>query len=288
MATLLDTVIDDTGSLYLPRGTTAQRPATPVDGDMRYNTDLGYVEFYWKGFWVNAETNFGGIVGEGLQLFLDAGNPQSYPGSGSTWFDLSGKGNDFVWDNSPTTATDEGVPHFLTNGNIARGPASNSFGVSTASGVTIYVVCKQITSNSTAAFNWYGNGFNRGLFAHLTWSDNRVYFDSGTGGDNRIEVASGGSPYLGGAGAQDWFVWTFRRFENSPIRTISKNGGTMVTDDAGANNLTFASTAAEVGNTNQYPYTWDARLHSFLLYNAGHSDEQVKQNVNALQAKYRF
>jgi len=33
------------------------------------------------------------IVTSGLVLNLDAGNPASYPGSGTTWFDLSGNGN---------------------------------------------------------------------------------------------------------------------------------------------------------------------------------------------------
>ena len=33
------------------------------------------------------------IVTEGLVLALDAGNTKSYPGSGTTWTDLSGKGN---------------------------------------------------------------------------------------------------------------------------------------------------------------------------------------------------
>jgi hypothetical protein len=33
------------------------------------------------------------IVTDGLVLALDAGNPKSYPGSGTTWTDLSGQGN---------------------------------------------------------------------------------------------------------------------------------------------------------------------------------------------------
>lgn len=37
-----------------------------------------------------------------LELFLDAGNRLSYPGQGSVWFDLSGKGNNFSLTNSPT------------------------------------------------------------------------------------------------------------------------------------------------------------------------------------------
>ena len=34
------------------------------------------------------------IVTDGLVLALDAGNTKSYPGSGATWTDLSGKEND--------------------------------------------------------------------------------------------------------------------------------------------------------------------------------------------------
>jgi hypothetical protein len=33
------------------------------------------------------------IVMNGLVLCLDAGNSKSYPGSGTTWTDLSGNGN---------------------------------------------------------------------------------------------------------------------------------------------------------------------------------------------------
>jgi hypothetical protein len=37
--------------------------------------------------------SFAGIVTDGLVLHLDAGNSTSYPGSGTTWTDLSGNGN---------------------------------------------------------------------------------------------------------------------------------------------------------------------------------------------------
>ena len=36
------------------------------------------------------------IVRDSLTLCLDAENTKSYPGSGTTWKDLSGKGNDTV------------------------------------------------------------------------------------------------------------------------------------------------------------------------------------------------
>ena len=46
MADLQDLTIDDTGFLKLPSGTTAQRPSSPEAGDIRYNTDEGYIEWY--------------------------------------------------------------------------------------------------------------------------------------------------------------------------------------------------------------------------------------------------
>lgn len=42
------------------------------------------------------------IVTNGLVLCLDAANPKSYPGSGTTWYDLSGNGNNGTLVNSPT------------------------------------------------------------------------------------------------------------------------------------------------------------------------------------------
>ena len=42
------------------------------------------------------------IETNGLVLALDAANPKSYPGTGSTWFDMSGKGYNGTLVNSPT------------------------------------------------------------------------------------------------------------------------------------------------------------------------------------------
>ena len=52
MATLKNTTVSDTGFLKLPAGTTAQRPASPVTGMVRFNTTLGYAEVYTGSAWV--------------------------------------------------------------------------------------------------------------------------------------------------------------------------------------------------------------------------------------------
>jgi len=42
------------------------------------------------------------IVTDGLVLALDAGNTKSYPGSGTSWTDLSGNGRNATVNGSPT------------------------------------------------------------------------------------------------------------------------------------------------------------------------------------------
>ena len=46
------------------------------------------------------------IVTKGLQVCLDAFNSQSYPGSGTTWYDVSGNGNNGTFNiGSPSFST---------------------------------------------------------------------------------------------------------------------------------------------------------------------------------------
>ena len=44
-------ILPGTGSLTLTSGTTAQRPVSPVNGMIRYNTDIGATEMYQSGSW---------------------------------------------------------------------------------------------------------------------------------------------------------------------------------------------------------------------------------------------
>lgn len=68
------------------------------------------------------------MVTGGLVLCLDAANPKSYPGSGATWTDLTGNGNNVTLVNSPTYNSAQGFMSF--NGSTQRGttivPAFNS------------------------------------------------------------------------------------------------------------------------------------------------------------------
>lgn len=55
------------------------------------------------------------LVTNGLELYLDAGNPASYSGSGTTWRDISGNGRNGTLQGSPVFSQDN-VGHFILNG----------------------------------------------------------------------------------------------------------------------------------------------------------------------------
>ena len=132
MAELKNTVINDTGAIGLPGGTTAQRPTNPPEGAMRYNTTLGYTECYWKGYWFDLSTGAGKPVMTDLVAHFDANHIDSNTGSGNTWFDISGNNNH---------ATLVGITRTTsTPGNVMQTAGNNSS----------YV---EMDSNSNAAFN---------------------------------------------------------------------------------------------------------------------------------------
>ena len=60
------------------------------------------------------------VITQGLTVYLDAANVASYPGTGSTWFDLSGNGNNGTLVNSPSWTTITSVQTFGFNGTNNR------------------------------------------------------------------------------------------------------------------------------------------------------------------------
>lgn len=62
-------IVDSTNVVLLSKGTTAERPTTPVNGHMRYNTDVEEFEFYQNGAWRKVrykEPNSVGITQQNL------------------------------------------------------------------------------------------------------------------------------------------------------------------------------------------------------------------------------
>lgn len=227
------------------------------------------------------------VVTDGLQIYLDANDQNSYSGSGTTWFDLSGNGRNFSW-NTPSYTS--GVPsYFSTSGRRCTGPASNSVGITNTSGYTIYLIMLQNSAASTAAFKFYKNNLSsssgRGIFAHCTWSDGNVYFDQGgcCNSDTRT--------FTGAGTVTTWNIFTFRRLTNSSTRTIFKNGSSIANNTATAATIDLDGRAIDVGSTDEYggnSSTWNARLAGFIVYNRGLSDAEITTNYNSLKSRYNW
>ena len=60
-----------TGFLLIPKGTTAERPAVPVAGEIRYNTTISSFEGYSGGAW--GQLGGGATGGGGDQVFVENG-----------------------------------------------------------------------------------------------------------------------------------------------------------------------------------------------------------------------
>lgn len=80
MADLQDLTIDTGGFINLPIGTTAQRPPSPSQGSIRFNTDHNVVEYYNGSSWILfGEVPY--IMGQSAQQILS-----SYPSAPSGYY----------------------------------------------------------------------------------------------------------------------------------------------------------------------------------------------------------
>jgi hypothetical protein len=72
------------------------------------------------------------IVKDGLVLALDAGSPRSYPGSGTTWYDLSSTGVQLSMVNGVAYSSDnQGVMYFDTTDDYATVAANSAYAFGT-------------------------------------------------------------------------------------------------------------------------------------------------------------
>jgi hypothetical protein len=215
------------------------------------------------------------IVTDGLALNLDAGNNKSYPGAGNTWYDLSGHNRHFTWSGTPTHNS-IGTPYFSLLGLTCTGPASNSFGITDAGGYTIFLAFLQNSLNNYYSFNFTGSGtYGRGIFSHVTWGNENVYFDQGgcCNADTRINGKFNDT-------TTKWSFAIYRRKDSE--RKLYQNLRSVASTTTAAANLNFNSSAARVVDNT----SWNAKMGLFIVYNRGLEDVEVDQNYNALKGRF--
>src|SRR6056300_1567619 len=97
------------------------------------------------------------IVRDGLVLHLDAANVKSYPGSGTTWYDLSGNENNFTLDSS-------GIVHNSSEGTFTLSDEGGAIYTSTLTTAASATVVFWMKSNDQQALFLSGDAGSGGNY----------------------------------------------------------------------------------------------------------------------------
>ena len=139
------------------------------------------------------------IVQQGLVLNLDAGNPYSYAGAGTTWYDVSGNGKDFILDGSGITYNSGG--YF----SLADGGATRSATITNSTTCTVVV---WIRTTDTQSLIFKGNIDNNYYLA--AYYVGQGFYSNNCGSPTYwIDTTSVSNPnptYLDG----NWHMWEMK------------------------------------------------------------------------------
>jgi hypothetical protein len=238
------------------------------------------------------------IVTANLLLYLNAGNTTSYPGSGSTWFDISGNGNDAAL-TAPTASVN--AITFNRNNNT-RAVVSPSLNLSTTSAITLnmWVKFASLPAGGGDGFRFLAelsdnyNSFSDSFFTALAVESSDVRWftqDKGNVGYNAKNLISP-LPVI-----NTWYNFTVvydhtqtasneRTFYINGVNQTniaSTEGGTTFNSD---NTNNFGNRALYIGGRSTNQFSSDMDLGVFQVYTVALSSTEVTQNYNALKGGY--
>lgn len=221
------------------------------------------------------------IVTDGLQLYLDAANSKSYPGTGTTWHDLSSLGGNAIAYNSPTYNingyfnSDGTNDYFRITRNDLNG-GSFSYGEITCelwympseSGDTSPTSNNIITVERSFEISVGNNenGYHSLRYASNPWAwygPNNVLKTSKWNMIVFVHKTSGRWLYVNG-------IQVF----------YSSNSGNIAAGDSTYPYLTL------MGRYSGTTSTAEGNISSVKLYNRGLSINEIKQNFNATRSRY--
>jgi len=230
-------------------------------------------------------------VTNGLVLYLDAAKRESYPGSGTTWYDLSGNGNNGTLTNGPTytgvskdAAIDfDGVNDYVNLNTTFSSIVSSSL----PSTWNAWVNVVSSSSNRTIIGSAWANG---GVHMRLTGSSHapqdRVRFlhftdgSNGTGFDSSLTFTSG------------WQNFTAIYNGNGLVYSNFKfylNGQEAATTDPTFGSPTVVPTTQTFsvgrGGTEDQAY-YNSNIAQVSVYNRALTASEIQQNYNALKGRY--
>lgn len=225
------------------------------------------------------------LVTDGLVLNLDAGDPRSYPGSGTTWTDLSGYGNNGTFGattTAPGYTNQSGGSLVFDNNDIITVPMA---GLRPTSAIT--QECWVLLTNNTAQVfigAQYGSG---SVNSYALWLDGTNNLTAGVNTTGTLNSQTHNTSLS----TNVWyhFVHTYdginqRLYLNGSLVSTWATTGSILYD---VNNTLLA-----VGNDWNSGYNSGAslgiqgRLSSVKIYNRALSALEVAQNYDALKVRY--
>ena len=199
------------------------------------------------------------IVRDGLVLCLDAKDPNSYSGSGSTWSDLSGNGFNYAF-----------------GSNLSYSSSNKTFTLSSTAGAGGgALMTSAITTSTTCTMVfWIKTTDAQSLFWGAT--------PSGYGGSYYLGAyRSGNKEYYGNCGSPDYYQDTV---EKSNIYDNLRDGNWHMVE---FKNVDFSSWTNQ-HNFNSYgSYTFgNGECGQILMYNRNLSSAESLQNYNAFKSRF--
>ena len=223
------------------------------------------------------------IVTDGLVLCLDAANRKSYPGSGTTWTDLSGNGNTGILNNMDGTnfnsanlgsLTFDGTNEFVTVSMV------NPFAE------TVIVWAKSATTNWNTNCWISSSRAENGHLIHPVQGQKTVQFYMGQ---------STGPNELIGTGTPDNIMipHMYSYTENGTNLHIAYIDATEVarstysmTFPAGTRTTTPSLQTTYLGSDSILSRYGNGNIYACLRYNRALSATEIAQNYNALKGRY--
>lgn len=273
MASLKNTTVAATDSAQLPVGTTAQRPASPVNGDLRFNSTFKVVEYYNGSAWKYLPP----VVEDGLVLRLDAAEPASYPGTGTNWNDLSSSNIDGTLTNSPTFGTSpERFTFFATNEYVETNndldPEADGLFADTGNAWSVSSWFRRL-SNGAITSKAGGTGTSATYVVWMSGSSLLTRLRGGT----ILTIDSSNNSSLWYEVVITWDGTTARAYLNgSFVNTISVGAAAIQTSP-------FRIGASGTTTPNNY---FDGNISDVKVYNRALTESEIQQNFNALRGRY--
>jgi hypothetical protein len=230
------------------------------------------------------------IIKDGLVLYLDAANTKSYPGSGTTWFDKSGNGNNGTLTNGPTFSSDNlGSISFDGVNDSVQITKVPSIDFTPTSSFTMMVWAKVLGLSgdftSTRTSTVFGRGGTAGSVGiGVRSTANTFTWRIGSRAVNDIQTSisftSGTIDFLGLV-----YTPTFQYIYRNGIliNTQDTSGGVGGSFDNNA--YAMGINLAVTGGSGAF---MNGNVYNAMMYNRALTSQEVLQNYNATKSRYNL